>query len=107
MVLRERVVATSEKYEEIVKQWLKQKPAYELQIRQYEEKILALKHQIEDMIMGKITDKSHADYYNSMTEKGEDERRLRQQHDNHDRGAVRAGYVNQMQKYPQAALQAV
>ena len=72
-ILRERIVAESERYEEIVKQWLKQKPAYELQIRQYEEKILALKQQIEDLIMGKITDKSRAEYYNSMIEKREAE----------------------------------
>ena len=67
--LRERVVAESERYEEIVKQWLKQKPAYDLQIRQYEEKILALKQQIEDLIMERITDKSRAEFYNSMIEK--------------------------------------
>ncbi|MCH5197083.1 MAG: recombinase family protein [Oscillospiraceae bacterium] len=71
--LRERVVAESERYEEIVKQWLKQKPAYDLQIRQNEEKILALKQQIEDLIMERITDKARAKFYNSMIEKRETE----------------------------------
>ena len=71
--LRERVVAESEKYEEIVKQWIKQKPAYELQIKQFNEKIAALKQQIEDLIMGKITDKNRVEFYNSMIEKREAE----------------------------------
>ena len=69
--LRERVVAESERYEEIVKQWLKQKPAYELQIKQFNDKIAALKQQIEDLIMERITDKTRAEYYNSMIEKRE------------------------------------
>ena len=71
--LKEKIVAESEKYDEIVKQWLKQKPTYDLQIRQYEEKILALKQQIEDLIMGKVTDKSRAEFYNNMIEKRENE----------------------------------
>ena len=71
--LRERIVAESGRYEEIVKQWLKQKSAYELQIKQFNDKIAALKQQIEDLIMGKVTDKSCADYYNSMIEKREAE----------------------------------
>ena len=71
--LRERVVEESEKYEGIVKQWLKQKPAYELQIKQFNEKIAALKKQIEDLIMGKVTDKSRAEFYNNMIEKREAE----------------------------------
>ena len=71
--LKERIVAESEKYDEIVKQWLKQKPSYDLQIRQYEEKIIALKQQIEDLIMGKVTDKSRAEFYDSMIEKRENE----------------------------------
>ena len=71
--LKEQIIAESEKYDEIAKQWLKQKPAYDLQIRQYAEKILALKQQIEDLIMGKVTDKSRAEFYNSMIEKRENE----------------------------------
>ena len=71
--LKEKIIAESEKYDEIVKQWLKRKPAYDLQIRQNEEKILALKQQIEDLIMGKVTDRSRAEFYNSMIEKRENE----------------------------------
>ncbi len=71
--LKEKIVAESEKYDEIIKQWLKQKPAYDLQIRQYEEKIFALKQQIEDLIMGKVTDKTHTEFYDSMIEKRERE----------------------------------
>lgn len=71
--LKEKIVAESEKYDEIVRQWLKRKPAYDLQIRQYGEKILALKQQIEDLIMGKITDRYRAEFYDSMIEKREKE----------------------------------
>ena len=71
--LKENIAAESEKYGEIVKQWLKRKPACDLQIWQYEEKILALKQQIEDLIMGKITDRSRAEFYNSIVEKREKE----------------------------------
>lgn len=71
--LKEKIVAESEKYDGIVKKWLKQKPAYDLQIKQYEEKILALKQQIEDLIMGKVTDKSRAEFYDSMIEKRKNE----------------------------------
>lgn len=71
--LKEKIVAESEKYDEIVKQWIKQKPAYDLQIQQFESKILALKQQIEDLIMGKVTDKSHTEFYDSMIEKRETE----------------------------------
>ncbi len=39
--LKEKIIAESEKHDEIVKQWLKQKPANDLQIRQYEEKTSA------------------------------------------------------------------
>ena len=47
--------------------------AYDLQIQRYNEKILALKQQIEDLIMGKVTDKSRAEFYNNMIEKRESE----------------------------------
>ncbi len=71
--LKEKIVAESEKYDEIVKKWIKQKLAYDLQIQQFESKILALKQQIEDLIMGKVTDKSRADLYDNMIEKRENE----------------------------------
>lgn len=48
---------------------LKQDLACGLQIRQYEEKIPAPKHQIEDLIMCRITDRSRAEFYSSVIEK--------------------------------------
>lgn len=48
--LRERIISESEKYNGIVKEWLKRKPAFEMKTQQYNEKILALKQQIEDLI---------------------------------------------------------
>jgi len=37
------------------------------------EKILALKQQIEDFIMGKVTERSRTEFYDSMSEKRENE----------------------------------
>ena len=71
--LRERIVSESEKYDGIVKEWIKRKPAYEMKTQQYNEKILALKQQIEDLIMERIADKSRSEFYNSMIEKREKE----------------------------------
>ena len=71
--MRERIVSESEKYDNIVKEWIKRKPAYEMKTQQYNEKILALKQQIEDFIMERITDKSRSEFYNSMIEKREKE----------------------------------
>lgn len=72
-LLREQVYVNSEKYADILKSWLKKKPAYDLQIKHHNEKILALRQQIEDLIMERISDKSRSDIYNSMIEKRERE----------------------------------
>lgn len=71
--IREKVVAESEQYELIIKEWVKKKPLYEQNIKRYTEKIAALKNQIEDLIMGKVTDKSRSEYYDSMIKKRENE----------------------------------
>ena len=71
--LRERIVSESEKYDVIVKEWIKQKPTYEMKTQRYNEKIIGLKQQIEDLIMERITDKSRSEFYNSMIEKREKE----------------------------------
>lgn len=71
--LRDKVVAESEQYEQIIKDWIKKKPLYEQNIKRYTEKIAALKNQIEDLIMGKVTDKSRTEFYDSMIEKREKE----------------------------------
>lgn len=71
--MRDKVIAESEQYEQIIKEWVKKKPLYEQNIRRYTEKIVALKNQIEDLIMGKVTDKSRSEYYDRMIEKRENE----------------------------------
>lgn len=68
-----KIVAESEKHDEIIEKWFKQKPACNLQIQQNETKILTLKQQIEDLIMGKVTDRFRAEFYDSMVEKRENE----------------------------------
>lgn len=71
--MRDKVIAESEQYEQIIKEWVKKKPLYEQNIKRYTEKIVALKNQIEDLIMGKVTDKSRSEYYDLMIEKRENE----------------------------------
>lgn len=71
--IRDKVVAESEQYELIIKEWVKKKPLYEQNIKRYTEKITALKNQIKDLIMGKVTDRSRSEYYDSMIEKRENE----------------------------------
>lgn len=44
-----------------------------MKTQQYNEKILALKQQIEDLIMERISDKARSEFYNSMIEKREKE----------------------------------
>ena len=61
----------SEKYEKIVKEWDKRKPQYEKKILTLNDKISALKNQIEDLIMERIADKERASYYDSMIAKRE------------------------------------
>lgn len=46
---------------------------YEQQIQINTDKILALKRQIEDLIMERISDREHASIYNSMITKREEE----------------------------------
>ena len=71
--LKEKVIEESEKFEDIIKKLTKQKPVTDLQIKQYDAKITALKQQIEDLIMERISDKSRVEFYNSMIEKRENE----------------------------------
>ncbi len=71
--LQEQIIAESEKYDQIVKDWLKQKPQYERRIKQYTERVTLLKDQIEQLIMERIGDREHAETYNSMIAKREQE----------------------------------
>ncbi len=71
--LTERIIAESEKYDKIVRDWLRQKPAYERKIKQYKERILILQNQIEEIIMERIADREHASIYNNMIAKREEE----------------------------------
>ena len=71
--LKESIIAESEKYDRIIKEWLKKKPMYEQQIKQYNDKILMLKNQIEELIIERISDRPHAQLYNELIEKSERE----------------------------------
>ena len=71
--LKENIIAESEKYDRIIKEWLKKKPMYEQQIKQYGDRIIVLKNQIEELIIERISDRPHAQLYNEMIEKRERE----------------------------------
>ena len=71
--LMTRIVAESDKYDKIVKDWLRQKPMYERKIKQYKEKMSVLQNQIEDIVMERIADREHAAVYNNMIAKREEE----------------------------------
>ena len=68
-----RIVSESERYDKIVKDWLKKKPIYEMQIAQHQKRITALHLQIEDLIIERMSDKEHREVFNSMIEKRETE----------------------------------
>lgn len=72
-MLTDRIIAESEKYDKIVKEWLKQKPIYEQRIKQYKERISVLQNQIEEIIMERIADREHSTVYNNMIAKREEE----------------------------------
>ena len=72
-MLRNEILDSSKKYDEIVKDWNRKKPKYDKMIRDYSEKIVSLKGQIEELIMERIGDREHAKIYNSMIEKREAE----------------------------------
>lgn len=72
-MLTERIVTESEKYDKIVRDWLRQKPVYERKIKQYKERIAVLQNQIEEIIMERISDREHASIYNNMISKSEEE----------------------------------
>lgn len=72
-MLRHEILDSSQKYDEIVREWNKKKPKYDKMINDYTVKIVALKTQIEELIMERINDREHAKVYNSMIEKREAE----------------------------------
>ena len=73
VLLRQEILDSSQKYDEIVKDWNKKKPKYDKMIKEYSQKIVTLKGQIEELIMERINDREHAKVYNSMIEKREAE----------------------------------
>lgn len=73
VMLRQEILDSSQKYDEIVKEWNKKKPKYDKMIKEYTEKIVILKTQIESILMERINDREHAPMYNSMVEKREAE----------------------------------
>ena len=68
-----RIQEQSKKYDKIVRDWQRQKPAYERKIEQYKERIASLRQQIEDIIIERISDREHASVYNNMITKREEE----------------------------------
>lgn len=66
-------MAESDKYDKIVRDWLRKKPLYEQQIQQYNDKILSLRQQIEDLIIERIGDRERSSIYNNMISKREEE----------------------------------
>ncbi len=72
-MLRQEILDSSQKYDEIVKDWNKKKPKYDKMIKEYLQKIVSLNGQIEELIMERIGDREHAKVYNSMIEKREAE----------------------------------
>ena len=72
-MLRNEILDSSKKYDEIVKDWNRKKPKYDKMIKDYTDKIVTLKGQIEELIMERIGDREHAKIYNSMIEKREAE----------------------------------
>ena len=73
VMLRQEILDSSQKYDEMVSECNKKKPKYDKMINDYTEKIVALKTQIEELIMERINDREHAKVYNSMIEKREAE----------------------------------
>ena len=73
VMLRQEILDSSQKYDEIVREWNKKKPKYDKMIKDYTEKIANLKVQIEQVIIERINDREHAKIYNSMIEKREAE----------------------------------
>ena len=71
--LRETILVESERYNKIVKDWVKKKPLYERQIQQLNDRILSLRQQIEDLIIERINDREHTQVFNNMITKREDE----------------------------------
>ena len=72
-MLRQEILDSSQKYDEIVKDWNKKKPKYDKMIKEYSQMIVSLNGQIEELIMERIGDREHAKVYNSMIEKREAE----------------------------------
>lgn len=68
-----KIQEQSKKYDKIVRDWQRQKPAYERKIGQYKERIASLRQQIEDLIIERISDREHASVYNGMITKREEE----------------------------------
>lgn len=71
--LKDKIIQKYEKYDEIVRNWLKEKPKCDLIIQQYNDKISTLKNQIENLIMERIGDRERAEIYNEMIRKREEE----------------------------------
>ena len=57
----------------IFREWVRNRPIYEQKIKQYNDRILVIKSQIEEIIMERISDREHAEVYNNMISKREEQ----------------------------------
>lgn len=70
---REKIISESDKYDRIVREWVRNRPIYEQKIKQYNDRILVIKNQIEEIIIERISDREHAEVYNNMILKREEQ----------------------------------
>ena len=70
---REKIISESDKYDKIVHEWVRKKPLYEQKIKQYNDRIQVIRNQIKEIIMERIYDREHAEVYNNMISKREEQ----------------------------------
>lgn len=68
-----KIVSESDRYDKIVREWVRKKPLYEQKIKQYNDRILVIKNRIEKIIMERISDREHAEVYNNNISKREEQ----------------------------------
>ncbi len=70
---REKIISESDKYDKIIHEWVRNRPIYEQKIKQYNDRIQVIRNQIEEIIMERISDREHAEVYNNMISKREEQ----------------------------------
>ncbi|WP_028506406.1 hypothetical protein [Ruminococcus sp. FC2018] len=67
------ILGESKKYEHIVREWQRKKPAYDKKIQENEQKIEKLNEDIENLIMERLNDLGRKELYDKMINKKEKE----------------------------------